>query len=267
MLWPGGSSILVGWAGPGVHLDEGGAAPVRVLCSCLPGFGHFNPLVPLARAAAGAGHQVAFATAAEFCPRVADAGFAALPAGLGMGEQVRRAAQAYPTLAAMAAGRARFESFVPAMLAGVAAPARAADLVPLARRWKPDVVVHDEAELAGPIAAAVAGVAWASHSVVLRRPETMARRAGQMIAPLAARYGVDVGPQAGLYRYLHFDACPPSLQDRSAPPIAAAHLVRKTDNGDTAPGGRRCMSHWGCCSTVVRCSRRSWKAWRARRST
>nr|MDQ3575945.1 hypothetical protein [Actinomycetota bacterium] len=38
----------------------------------------------------------------------------------------------------------------------VAAPARAADLVPLVESWKPDLLVHDETEFAGAVAAAVA---------------------------------------------------------------------------------------------------------------
>ena len=55
---------------------------MRVLFTTQPGTGMFNPLIPVARALVGAGHDVAFACAACFRPDVEAAGFAAFPAGL-----------------------------------------------------------------------------------------------------------------------------------------------------------------------------------------
>lgn len=198
--------------------------------------GHLNPIVPLARALARAGHDVAISTAAELGPRVDAAGFAFYPTGIGIEEQIEIARGQYPRESAITDARQRFEEFVPRMLAGVAAPARAHDLVPLAARWNPDVIVHDEAEFAGPLAATVVGVPWASQSVVLRRPLRMAHLAAEIIAPLADRYRVDLGDMAGLYRHLHFDACPPSLQPPDSPEIGTAHVVRNTEDLDTAAG-------------------------------
>src|SRR3954467_6336877 len=106
----------------------------------------------------------------------------------------------------------RFEQFVPRLRGGVAAPARAADLVPLVAEWKPDLLVHDETEFAGPVAAAAAGIPWADQSVGILRPPAMARRAGETLAPLCRQYGVAVGPFGGLFRYLYIDVAPPSLQ-------------------------------------------------------
>ena len=198
--------------------------------------GHFNPIVALARALSRTGHDVAVATGAELGRRVVAAGFEFHPTGIGMMEQIETARGQYPRASASQDGRQRFEEFVPRMLAGVAAPARARDLIPLVARWNPDVIVHDEAELAGPIAAKVAGVPWASNSVVLRRPLRMAHLAAQIIAPVAERYHVDLDDMAGLYRFLHFDACPPSLQPPDSPVIPTAQLVRNTDGHDTIAG-------------------------------
>ncbi|MDQ4132558.1 MAG: glycosyltransferase [Actinomycetota bacterium] len=209
---------------------------MRVLCTCLPGFGHFNPLVPLARALVVAGHEVAFATAANFCPRVEQAGFPAFAAGMNLGEQLEVAARRYPDFSSLPMGKERFETFVPRMLAGVAAPARADDLVPLVARWRPDLILHDEAEFAAPVAAAVAGIPHASQSIVQLRPWSMALFAGRELTPLAARWGVDVGPHGGLYRYLHFDSCPPSLQAPHIVEVAVAHPLRNTEDLDTASG-------------------------------
>ena len=54
---------------------------MRILFTTVQLSGHFHPLVPIARAAVAAGHEVAFACAASFVPTVDRAGFRAFPAG------------------------------------------------------------------------------------------------------------------------------------------------------------------------------------------
>lgn len=205
---------------------------MRVLCTCLPGHGHFNPMLALAQGLERAGHEVAFATAADFCPHIERTGFPAFPTGLALARQMEEARSRYPEQDALTA-MARFEQFVPRMLAGVAAPARAADLVPLVQTWKPDLLVHDETEFAGPVAAAAAGIPWADQSVGILRPLAMARLAGETLAPLCEQHGVDVGPFGGLFRYLYIDVAPPSLQSGEIGEIAVAHAVQ---NATIEPG-------------------------------
>ena len=205
---------------------------MRILCTCLPGHGHFNPMLALAQGLTRAGHEVAFSTAADFCPHIEKTGFAAFPSGLPLARQMAEARERYPEQDALVAME-RFEQFVPRMLAGVAAPARAADLVPLVHEWKPDLLVHDETEFAGPIAAAVGGVPWADQSVGIMRPRAMARLAGETLQPLAQQYGVDVGPDGGLYRYLYIDVAPPSLQ---SPEIAEIDVGHPVQNATMDPG-------------------------------
>ena len=201
-------------------------APCRVLCTCLPGLGHFLPMVPLARALAAAGHEVAFATAASLSASIERAGFVAFPAGPSLPEQLEEAARRFPEQHALAPSNERFQSFVPRMLAGAAAPARAADLVPIVREWRPDVLVHDETELSGPVAAAVAGIPYADHGMAIFRPLAMARVARATIAPLWEAWGVDLGPFAGMFRYLYLEVCPPSLQAPDLGQIDVAHPMR-----------------------------------------
>ena len=61
----------------------------------------------------------------------------------------------------------------------------------------------------------------------------MARLAGETLAPLAERYGVDVGPYGGLYRYLYLDVAPPSLQ---SPEIAEVDVAHQVQNATMDPG-------------------------------
>ena len=199
---------------------------MRVLCTCLPGYGHFLPMLPLSRAIAAAGHDVAFASAADFCPQIEKEGFATFAAGISLADQLAGGARAYPEQAALPHSLERFYTFVPRMLAGVAAPPRAADLMPVVEEWRPDVVVHDEADFGAPVAAAAHGVPYADHSVGVMRPLHMARLAGEVAAPLWQRYGVDLGPYGGLYRHLYFDVCPPSLQSDAIDQVSTARPMQ-----------------------------------------
>ncbi len=198
---------------------------MRVLCTCLPGHGHFNPMLTLAQGLARTGHEVAFATAADFCPHIEGTGFAAFPAGMALARQMEEARRLFPDQDRLVA-MDRFEQFVPRMLAGVAAPARAADLAPIVADWKPDLLVHDETELAGAVVAAAAGIPWADQSVGILRPLAMARLAAETLRPLCRQYGVDLGPFGGMYRYLYIDVAPPSLQSAEIGEVPVAHPVQ-----------------------------------------
>ena len=208
---------------------------MRVVCTCLPGYGHFYPMVPLGTALVGAGHEVVFATAEEFCPKIEELGFGSFPAGISLASQLEQAGATIPE-AAMPPGKERFESFVPRMLAGVAAPPRARELLPFLRDWRPDLLVHEETELGGPLAAAAAGVVWADQAVGIMRPLAMARLAGQTLAPMAEEWGVDIGSYAGLFRYLYLDVCPPSLQSAEIAQISVAHLMSNVVSGAGGEG-------------------------------
>ena len=182
---------------------------------------------PFARTAAAAGNDVAFATAAEFCPAVERAGFTAFPAGLSLPDQLRTAAERFPEQHALAPGRYRFHEFVPRMLGGVAAPARAADLFPIVESWFPDVLVHDETEFGGPVAAAVFGIPHVDHSVGILRPLHMARLTRAALTPLWDEQRIDLGEFGGLFNYLYLDVCPPTLQ---SPEIAGLANVQRMQN-------------------------------------
>ncbi len=182
---------------------------MRFLFTCVPGHGHLHPMVPLARALEAAGHDVAFATANRFCQRVARVGFTAFPAGLGRGEVMAAALRAPGAAPLEPDDGWRFGAH---MFAAVAAPAKVPDLVALIRRWRPDLVVHDVTDFAGPVAAASTHTPWAAHSLGPIFPLELSRLAGRLVAPLWAEWNVEPGPLGGMFRHLYLDICPPSLQ-------------------------------------------------------
>ena len=132
---------------------------MRILFTTVPRHGHLQPLVPIARAAVAAGHEVAVACAASFTPVVERAGFHTFPAGFD--ERGRTMAELFPGFRTvpehLIAGWA-----IPKILVPVYAGAMAPDLLTIIRDWVPDLVVRDAMEFGGclppkPAAAACGG--------------------------------------------------------------------------------------------------------------
>jgi UDP:flavonoid glycosyltransferase YjiC (YdhE family) len=181
---------------------------MRVLCTTIPSYGHFHPLVPLARALQQAGHDVTVATAVEFRGPVERAGFPVVPAGLSERAMVAAAAGAWDD-----DGRSAPERGLQ-MFAAIAAPAMVDDLLPALERLAIDFVLHEEGEWGAPVAAAAAGIPAFAHG--WGTPfwaETELDLVGRLAAPLWQRYGVTPSSPAGLFDHLYIDVCPPALQN------------------------------------------------------
>ncbi|HEX2048491.1 MAG TPA: glycosyltransferase [Acidimicrobiales bacterium] len=202
---------------------------MRALCTCVPGYGHFHPMVPVARALLRAGHEVAFATEERFCRRVRAAGFPAFPAGLGPGRVARRT-MALPDLAE---DPWRFGA---QMFAGVAAPAKVPDLLGVVRQWRPDVVVSDVTDFAGPVAAASADVPHAAHSLGPLFPLELHRVGGELVAPLWHERGLPPPSLGGMFDAVYLDICPPSLQSPAIEEVRAAARPLRPVPFDAVPG-------------------------------
>lgn len=203
---------------------------MRVLCTCVPGFGHFHPMVPVARALEAAGHHVAFATEARFCARVERAGFRAFPCGLGPGVVARE------VLADAAARDLTPEAFGARMFAGVAAPAKVPGLLAAVDAWRPALVISDVTDFAGPVAAAAAGIAHAAHSLGPAFPLELHRLGAELAAPMWLDRGLEPPPLGGMFAAAYLDICPPSLQTADLAAVAGAvHTVRPVPF-DTVPG-------------------------------
>jgi UDP:flavonoid glycosyltransferase YjiC (YdhE family)/quercetin dioxygenase-like cupin family protein len=186
---------------------------MRILFTACPFFGHVNTVLPLALAAQRAGHEVVVATGADFAAHVERRGLGAWPIG--------------PTSAEAGTPRSPAHFFH-------TAGQRAADLLPLTAAWLPDLVVSEEMELAGAIAAARGGTRFVVHGLgISATGDVGAFAAG--IDDLGRRW--DVPDLADVYRSADYlSICPPTLQ----PPAASERTVQalRPSFGEPAPGDR-----------------------------
>lgn len=120
---------------------------MRILFVCNPLHGHLNPMLPLARAAHSQGHAVVVATGADIAPLARREGLTTWSIGMTHAQ----------------AGGNRQASWLDYFEAS--ARARIADLAPRCATWRPEWVVHEETELAGPVVAAGIGARSIVHGL------------------------------------------------------------------------------------------------------
>ena len=201
---------------------------MRVLFTAHGAYGHVLPITALARALVGGGHSVLVATSAQFGGIVAARGLTPRAVGMDDDTMIAEARRRWPESMAQPAA-----AWTIRMFCEIAAPAMAADLAPLIDEWRPDVVVREEGEYGGPVAAAEAGVPWATvgWGSPLRPPEGLADL-GRLVAPLWKRVGLQPPVGDGLYGAAMFDCCPPSLY-AGRPPGGNRHAMRPATATDS----------------------------------
>jgi len=193
--------------------------------------------VPLARAFANGGHEVAFATAADFAERVAAAGFVGLPAGVSLRELRPQMEAFWIRIQEVPPHERRPETFA-YRFATLDAPAKLDALLAEATAWRPDLIVHETADLAAPPVAAALGVPSAQHSFGRLLPHACLERAAPLTAPLWERLGLEPDPFSGEYRGPYIDICPPSFQDAAPPDGTRVLHLQPAGVGDGDPAWR-----------------------------
>jgi EryCIII-like glycosyltransferase len=228
---------------------------VRLLFTCRPLAGHYEPLHPLASAARDAGHAVAFATDPPVVARARHDGFDALPAG--PGEDFRAEwGPRFPGWERLVGDDQR--RFVcTEIFANLVLAARADDPDRALDRWRPDLVVHEMAELAAPLVCSARGLPCVDVSFGPLVPAVLLRAAGQAAAPHWQARGLEPHPLAGLLRHLYIDYIdiwPPSLQTAEITSVPVVQSLRAVTAAlATAPvpvGSRRCPT--GRCLPPLR---------------
>ena len=196
---------------------------MRVLVTTFPGYGHFHPAAPLALACQRAGHDVRVATDAGFGRWVNACGLRVVPAGRSESDMVAEAAAFRP------------EERPVRLFTTISVPMFARDVLTGCEQWRPDVIVNEEGEHAGPLVASILGVPAATHSwpAPARPPEERAAR-----AEVLERVWRDFGQgRPRLYGDHYFDCCPPPLQTSAIDTIEGVMATRPIlfDGPPTAP--------------------------------
>jgi UDP:flavonoid glycosyltransferase YjiC (YdhE family) len=184
--------------------------------------GHWHPLVPYARALADAGHEVAFATAREYCATISANGFRCFPAGAGETVEENRARS--ERLAPLP-GTERAATMWAEYFAGMWAQRALPDLLAIVREWRPDVLVRDMTEFAGWAAAERLGIPHAAVQVAAYRSHLHAAIAPSLDRLRAAAGLPPAPPDDTLYPYLLVCPAPGSYQDPADPLPPTAHSI------------------------------------------
>lgn len=210
---------------------------MRVLFTTTSGIGHLHPLVPLARAARAADHEIAVAAPGSLAPVLADRGLPMLELPDYGPEHLARVEDTMRRLGPPGSG-----AEVP-MFREVFGWAKTASTLDAMRRaiaeWQPELVVHEAAELSGPLASEEAGVAHATVAIGLRRTlATFLPYAAEGAAELATSLGLP--PDLEARRILdapYATLVPPSLEVPGTPMPAVVVRYQLTDI-HTGPGPR-----------------------------
>lgn len=207
----------------------------RLLLSFVGGLGHLAPLLPIARAARDAGHEVAVAGSGGLVAGIEDLGFTAYATS-----EARHHAgvdQERGPLEVMDARATEIE--FAANFADRGARRMAAAMPDVVRDFGPDLVLRDETDLGTTIAAEVLGVPVATHLVLA---SGMLARPG-LVAPaldvVRAEHGLAPDPHlTALTSGLVLSDAPPSFRSPRAPLRVTPLHYRSTDAPRPAPRTR-----------------------------
>ncbi len=190
---------------------------MRVLLTTQPGTGHWRPLATLAHALQTAGHDAAFATTPIFCSIAAEHGFRAFPVGFDDWlEQPYGSSDASPPQA----GSVLTDLFIPR------AERNLPELLELCRQWKPDLIVREQTEFAGYLAAEMLDLPHATLQISAYRPH-LERAAAPALNRLRRTNGLaDDSGLTTLYRHLLLLTFPLSYFDPAVPLPPTARAIR-----------------------------------------
>jgi UDP:flavonoid glycosyltransferase YjiC (YdhE family) len=196
---------------------------VRVLFTFTGGRGHVEPLVPLATAARDAGHMAAFAGRPSILPAIAELGFDVFATEAAHDEPAKR-------IPLRAVDMEREESDFRDGFASYFARERAPRIRALCGEWRPDVVVCEETDFGGMIAAERVGLPYAS--VVVLAAGTFARPdlVAEPLNAVRAENDLPPDPQLSmLSRHLVLAPFPPRYRDPAFPLPATARAFRPSE--------------------------------------
>jgi hypothetical protein len=193
---------------------------MRFLFAFVGGNGHFQPLVPIARAVQAAGHIVAFACSHSMANTVEALAFAAIPIGKpGNGKPER--------LPLRPVNMEREEHDLREKFARQAARSRAAGILETCAVWKPDLIICDEVDFGSMIAAERLGIPHVTVLVIAAGSFVRAEIVADALNEVRAEYDLPSDPNLRmLSRYLVLSPFPPGLRDPAFPLPSTAYAIQ-----------------------------------------
>ncbi len=183
---------------------------VRVLITSTAGAGHIQAVVPLASALRSAGHDVRWAISSDGVADVERLGFASVVAGLPVAERRAHLAPELPRIMALPPPERRGHLFA-GFFAIAAAPRMWRDLTPIIERMRPQLVVHETAELAAAPIASARGISHVTVAFSGALPAEAVPIVVDAITPVWELEGLDVPDEAALAGSAYFHPFPPSF--------------------------------------------------------
>ncbi|MEP7048227.1 MAG: glycosyltransferase [Ilumatobacteraceae bacterium] len=183
---------------------------MRILTTSTPGMGHLNSILPLSIALRAAGHEVLFVTASESCGLVRDLGFAVQAGGMAAADRRASLAPRMPEILALPPRRRRGVYFS-GFFAEAAAPMMRNDLKTVFDEFRPDLVIHELAELAAAPMAVARDIPHVTVAFSGALPQWSDALTIQGIAPLWAAEGLPVPTIDDLGGDLYLHPFPPSF--------------------------------------------------------
>jgi UDP:flavonoid glycosyltransferase YjiC (YdhE family) len=207
---------------------------VRVLLTFVGGAGHLDPLLPLARALAAAGHDVAIAGSGNQMPRAEAAGFTALPTSA----QRPPAASSRDLTPLPPVDPHDTEVEFAENFGGLGARRHVPAVSEHIRTWRPDVILREETDFGSAIAAELEGVPCATLVILaagtLARPELVS----PVLQAVRAEHGLAPDPDlASFRRDLVLSPFPPGFRDPVSPLPAGTFSFRPQPVTSQAHGG------------------------------
>jgi len=206
---------------------------VRFVFSALPGSGHIHPMIPGAQALKARGHDVTFATSPPLVGYLHKIGFDAIGVGP---HWVEGGDDSISTRLISLDVPGQLRLFIE-----IASMGAIRDLLDFFFKWRPDAVVSEDYEYAGRLAAELAGIPAATHSVTVRLPRGMSRPIiGPDLVTVRTSLGLDPDPELDrVYGQLYLDFVPLSLALPEARQLPFSHRLRPvvfdTNGGESLP--------------------------------
>ena len=216
---------------------------MRILFTVQPSVGHLHPLVPVANALTGAGHEVAVCSAPSFGPEVEEFGLEHLGAGLDWSMSDQSTWDVFPP---MPPPGPDFPAWAVLTLADITTGQMVPDLLTIAAGWRPDLIVREGMEYGGCLAAERLGIPHASVAgnayAALDSPDIDYFPGNRlMVAEPLARHreglGLPPDPEVRMpFRHLHLAFTPPAWDGASVARPANISFLR---HSSTVPPGAR----------------------------